>query len=84
MSIDRQAHQLRIEVSTHLDRLQELTTRRNVLLHLAVHNPRPSVARALRFNRLLADQARRAARLARAQLSALEMNAKSESSAPQG
>lgn len=72
MSTDRHVDQLRLQVTEHLDRLQELTVRRNVLLHLAVHDPRPSVARALRFNRLLADQSRRAARFARAQLAALE------------
>lgn len=72
MRTDRNVDQLRHEVTTQLDWLQELTVRRNVLLNLAVADPRPSVARALRCNRLLAERTRRAARFARAQLAALE------------
>ncbi len=74
MSTDLKMDQLRHELTTHLDWLQELTMRRNMLLHLAAADPRPSVARALRCNRLLAERTRRAARLARAQLGALETN----------
>lgn len=72
MSTEQRVFALRGQVALHLQDLQQLTARRNLLLHLAVHNPRPAVARALRCNRRLADAARWNARLARARLAALD------------
>jgi hypothetical protein len=72
MTAEQRANELRNLVAAHMERLQELTVRRNLLLHCAEHHPVPTVARALRTHRELADAVRRAARLARAQLAELE------------
>ncbi|MDO8540424.1 MAG: hypothetical protein Q7S40_08270 [Opitutaceae bacterium] len=67
-----QPNYLRAQLATHLDSLQELTVRRNVLLGRAAIDPRPSVAHALRTKRETADAIRRSIRLVRAQLAQLE------------
>lgn len=67
-----QLNELREQVGSHLDLLQELTVRRNLLLARAACDPCPSVARALRANRAAADEIRRTIRLMRAQLHQVE------------
>lgn len=72
MNVTPRADNLRRVVSEQLDLLQQLVSRRNLLLHLAGTDPQPAVARALRANRELAEAVRIAARRARAQLADLE------------
>jgi hypothetical protein len=63
----RYPNEFRERVAAQLDRLQELTVRRNWLLARAASDPRPAVAHALRVNRRTAEAIRRSLRLARAQ-----------------
>lgn len=72
MSAVPTADELRIRVAAHLERLHELTLHRNHLLHHAGSGVPPTMVRALRANRQLADAVRAAARRARAQLARLE------------
>lgn len=71
MSSDDDIARLRHRIATQLMRLEQLAVTRNRLLHAAAH-PSPSLRQSLRANCTEAEALRRAARLARAQLVALE------------